>query len=219
MQPVTDAFASSNIRPPWWREVLDFSWYFVRVLIVVIIAYFFIRDNMYRSFAVEGVSMAPNYATKDEVFVNKFATTFGDLARGDVVVIQRPAPECPDKIESNEDCFFIKRVVGLPGDVLIFENGDLFIQNERYKVPTRLDESVYLPLDVRTFAKVKGESSSDRLVTPIIPDNYYFVLGDNREQSKDSRLIGVVKRKEIQGKEFYRKGNNFFVPPKYNIDD
>lgn len=137
---------------------------------------------------VKGVSMEPTFHSGDYILTSKITYKFRSPQRGDVVVFQSP---------KNPDIEYIKRVLGLPGDKVELKNSDLFVNDilvqENYiAAKTNLWDGGYLK-----------ES------TPIIvPDNYLFVMGDNRPRSSDSREFGPVPFDGIIGYVFYR-----YFPP------
>jgi len=123
--------------------------------------------------------MYPTYHHGEYVLTNLIGLRLADPARGDVVVFE--APQNPDKD-------FIKRVIGRPGDKLYLSEGSFYVNGKR------LDESHYLPLG-GSFLKEKDEVT--------VPKDYYFVSGDNRDFSSDSREWGFVARNKIIGKSFF----------------
>src|SRR5207248_823918 len=130
---------------------------------------------LYQPVKVEGTSMAPLLSDQERIFINKFVYRFEPIERGDIVVFWYPLD--PSKS-------YIKRVVGLPGDRVSISNGRVYVNGRR------LDEP-YLPpeyLDHQSYPTVVVE-----------PDHYY-VLGDHRESSNDSRVWGTVDRLYIYGK-------------------
>jgi len=138
-------------------------------LAAVIIVFF------YQPVKVEGTSMAPSLSDQERIFINKFVYRVGAIERGDVVVFWYPL----DRAKS-----FIKRVVGLPGDLVQIREGRVYINgqhlDEPYVPAEFTDFSDYGPLRVRT-----GE---------------YFVMGDHRASSNDSRMFGPVAANYIYGK-------------------
>ncbi|MDP9114323.1 MAG: signal peptidase I [Acidobacteriota bacterium] len=144
----------------------------VSVLIAVVVILF-----LYQPVRVEGTSMMPSLVDQERIFINKFAYRFGisDINRGDTVVFWFPGD--PSKS-------FIKRVIGVPGDKVEVTDGKVSV-NE-----TVLDEP-YVP-----------EAYRDHVSTPlrVVPPGEYFVLGDHRSSSNDSRMWGTVPRHFIYGK-------------------
>ncbi len=130
---------------------------------------------LYQPVKVEGTSMAPLLSDQERIFINKFVYRFEPISRGDVVVFWYPL----DRSKS-----FIKRVVGVPGELLELRKGHLYINNrlldEPYVPPHFFDGSSYGPVRV--------------------PAGEYFVMGDHRDSSNDSRVFGTVARRFIYGK-------------------
>jgi signal peptidase I len=149
------------------------SW--LRDLIISVAVSAFIIIFLYQPVRVEGTSMLPVLEDQDRLFVNKMAYRMGDIHRGDVVVFLYPH----DHHKS-----YIKRVIALPGDDLRIDHGHVFVNGkkmtEKY-VPPRFEDSRSLP-------------------DTIIPDHEYFVMGDHRSISSDSRDFGPVDRELIYGK-------------------
>jgi signal peptidase I len=130
---------------------------------------------LYQPVKVEGTSMAPLLSDQERIFINKFVYRFEPIERGDVVVFWYPL----DRSKS-----FIKRVVGLPGEAIEIRSGHLFVDGKELKEP-------YVP-----------GSFLDDMSYParVIPSGEYFVLGDHRDSSNDSRVFGPVPRQYIYGK-------------------
>ncbi|MEE8349130.1 MAG: signal peptidase I [Acidobacteriota bacterium] len=127
---------------------------------------------------VEGTSMEPRLQPQDRLFVNKFVYYLSDVRRGDIVVFWYPR----DRSKS-----FIKRVVGLPGDKVEIRSGMVLVNGQRLLEP-------YLP------------EWSDLGSHPleVIPPRHYFVMGDHRNSSSDSREWGTVPRQNIFGEAVFR---------------
>lgn len=142
------------------------------VLLAVILIVF-----IYQPVKVEGTSMMPALTDQERIFINKFTYRFGsgNIERGDLVVFWFPL----DRSKS-----YIKRVIGLPGDTVQIDNGTVFVNGGQ------LDES-YVPSEYR---------DRQSLVATTVPPGNYFVLGDHRSSSNDSRAWGTVERKYIYGK-------------------
>lgn len=133
---------------------------------------------------VEGDSMEPTLSHEDRLILNKF----GEIERFDVVVF--PAPDDPEKQ-------YIKRVIGLPGDELYYQEGTLYIDGQPIEEPY-----VELPdEDVDMYNYSTGDFSLQTLYgVEEVPEGHYFLLGDNRVNSKDSRSFGFVEEESIIGK-------------------
>jgi signal peptidase I len=149
------------------------SW--VRDLLVSIAVSTFIIVFLYQPVRVEGTSMLPMLEDQDRLFINKIAYRMGDIQRGDVVVFQYPR----DHSKS-----YIKRVIALPGDRLRIEDGKVFVNGKRLQEP-------YVP------SRFTDDRSQPEMV---LPSNEYFVMGDHRSISSDSREFGPVDRELIYGK-------------------
>ncbi len=146
-----------------------------RDLLISMLVSAFIIIFLYQPVRVEGTSMLPNLEDQDRLFINKFAFQIGDIHRGDVVVFRYPKD--PRKN-------YIKRVIGLPGDTVEIERGHVAVNGKP------LNES-YVP------SRFADERSVPRMT---IPKGEYFVLGDHRNISSDSRDFGPVNRDLIYGK-------------------
>ena len=142
------------------------------VLLAVILIVF-----IYQPVKVEGTSMMPALTDQERIFINKFTYRFGsgNIERDDLVVFWFPL----DRSKS-----YIKRIIGLPGDTVQIDKGLVYVNG------AKLDEP-YVP------AEYRDDQSHLPVVVP--PDNY-FVLGDHRSSSNDSRAWGTVERKFIYGK-------------------
>lgn len=137
-----------------------------------------------RPFEVDGQSMYPTFHDGEMVLTNLISLKMGLPQRGDVVVLQ--APDDPEKD-------YIKRVVGLPGDTVMISSGDFYVNNKKF------DESAYLASDVKTT----GGAFLSENQPVVVPPRQYFVVGDNRSNSKDSRALGFIKQEAIIGKSFF----------------
>lgn len=147
----------------------------LRDLLISVAASFMIITFVYQPVRVEGTSMLPELRDQDRLFINKFAYHFENISRGDVVVFHYPRD--PSKS-------YIKRVIALPGDTLRIDEGRVYVNGKRIAEP-------YVPLRFRD-----DRSLSQR----VIPPHEYFVMGDHRSISSDSRDFGPVERNLIYGK-------------------
>jgi signal peptidase I len=146
-----------------------------RDLLVSIAISAFIIIFLYQPVKVEGTSMMPGLEDQERIFVNKFVYRWEPIQRGDIVVFRYPRD--PSKS-------YIKRVIGVAGDRIRIENGQVYVNGQQ------VDE-VYVPsdyADARSYPQV------------IVPPNSYFVLGDHRTMSNDSRDFGPVNERFIYGK-------------------
>jgi signal peptidase I len=149
------------------------SW--VRDLVVSVAVSAFIIIFLYQPVRVEGTSMLPMLEDQDRLFINKIAYRMGDIHQGDVVVFQYPH----DHTKS-----YIKRVIGLPGDHIRINEGEVYVNGKPLVEP-------YVP----------SRFADDRsLPETVLPSNEYWVMGDHRSISSDSRDFGPVDRDLIYGK-------------------
>ena len=128
---------------------------------------------------VEGTSMLPRLVDQERIFVNRFIYRFTDIHRGDIVVFWYPR----DHSKS-----FIKRVVAVPGDEVEIRYGSVFVNGQKVEEP-------YLKPEYRDHDSFRRE---------LVPPDHYFVLGDHRNSSNDSRNWGFVSRDLIYGKAIFR---------------
>ena len=158
-----------------WRAV----WELLHDLSVAVLFCFFLITFVAQAFRVQGTSMLPLLQDGERIIVNKFIYRFHPIERGDVVVFWYP---------KDPSVSFIKRVVGLSGDTVEIRNGVLYVNGqmvrEDYLSPRFRDNDTHLPTEVK-----KG---------------YYFVLGDHRNSSNDSRSWGEVPEKYIYGRAVFR---------------
>jgi signal peptidase I len=147
----------------------------VRDLGLSIVVAVFIIVFLYQPVRVEGTSMLPNLEDEDRLIVSKLAFRVGDIHRGDVVVFEYPR----DHTKS-----YIKRVIGLPGDRVAIDRGRVIVNGETLVEP-------YVP------GRFADDSSQPEMV---IPPGEFFVMGDHRNISFDSRSFGPVDRELIYGK-------------------
>jgi len=146
-----------------------------RDLLVSLAISAFIIIFLYQPVKVEGTSMMPGLEDQERIFVNKFVYRWEAIQRGDIIVFRYPRD--PSKS-------YIKRVIGVAGDRIHIENGQVFVNDEAL-------EEDYVPseyADARSYAEMT------------VPVNSYFVLGDHRTMSNDSRDFGPVNERYIYGK-------------------
>lgn len=156
----------------------------VQSILIAAAIFLVIYIFLFRPFQVNGQSMYPNFHDREYVLTNLITLRFGNPVRGDVIVFK--APPNPD-----ED--FIKRVVGLPGDTVMVKDGSVYVNGELY------DESSYLNPSVKTYGGTFLRDGD----TITVPSGEYFVMGDNRPYSSDSREWGFVPSGNIIGKSFF----------------
>lgn len=174
-QPVAVPTAAGIVEPPRSTLVAAVAW--VRDLLLSVLIAVLVILFLYRPVKVEGTSMMPTLFDQERLFINQFSYKFGlgDIHREDTVVFWSPE----DRTQS-----YIKRVIGLPGDTVAVEDGYVLVNGKK------LVEN-YVPAEYR----------DDRSYSPrVVPPGEYFVLGDHRSSSNDSRAWGFVPRSFIYGK-------------------
>jgi len=171
--PPTDPVTPAVAAPRTARASGLGSW--IRDLALSVFVSAFIIIFLYQPVRVEGTSMLPNLEDQDRLFINKMAFRVGDVKRGDVVVFEYPR----DHTKS-----YIKRVIGLPGDRVAIDHGQVILNGHPLTEP-------YVP------ARFTDDRSQPEMV---IRQGQYFVMGDHRSISSDSREFGPVDRELIYGK-------------------
>lgn len=155
----------------------------LELLLLVLIAFalaWLIKSFVVQPFFIPSASMEPTLIPRDHVLVNKFIYRFQEPEFGDIIVFAYP-PD-PDKD-------YIKRLIGVPGDRIRIENGVLHLNGE--KVP---EDYRQRPLEMADYPGDGGEVE--------VPEGHYFVMGDNRANSADSRVWGFLPEENIVGKAF-----------------
>ncbi|RMG47152.1 MAG: signal peptidase I [Acidobacteria bacterium] len=159
-----------------WEETKAF----VRDLLFSIVVAILVIVFVVQPVRVEGTSMLPHLHNGERIFINKFIYRFDRIERGDIVVFWYPND--PDKS-------FIKRVIGLPGETVAIRNGVVYINGQ--------------PLD-EPYLDPRYHRRHENMPSTFIRNHYYFVMGDNRDASNDSRQWGPVPEKYIYGKAIFR---------------
>lgn len=136
---------------------------------------------LFRPYQVNGDSMVPNFQNGEYILTSLITVKVAKIERGDIIVFNAPP---------NAEKDYIKRLIGLPGDKIQLQNGDVYLNGKI------LNENSYLPTGLKTY----GENFLKEGQEITIPDNNYFVLGDNRPLSSDSRDWGYVSKDKIIGK-------------------
>jgi signal peptidase I len=181
-----------------WFHLLDVV--FNIVVIVAIVAG--IRTFLVSPFQVEGSSMSSTLEDNEYIIINKLAYYIGHPDRGDIVVFRPP---------SDQKKYYVKRVIGLPGDTVVLKDGLVYLRKSGETTETPLDEAY---LDERNAGKTFPHPPGSGTTSPIeytVPDGTYFVLGDNRLGSLDSRSfmgpdsnpIPYVEEEDIKGRVWF----------------
>jgi|SRR3989344_4332533 len=165
------------------KKYLLVGWDLLKIILIALVIVLPIRYFLFQPFIVKGESMVPNFQSGDYLIVDEISYRIGNPQRGDVVVLKYPL----DPTQR-----YIKRIIGMPGETFEIQNGNIIISRDGKKL--FLEETGYLPLLSSTDGNVKVTLEADE----------YFVLGDNRQFSYDSRRWGVLPRKDIIGKAIFR---------------
>lgn len=191
MEEFKDEFEKEEV----YQGVGGFFLEIVKIFILAIVVIVPIRVFLFQPFFVQGASMEPTFEDGQYLIVNELGyketdlkifrvDSFKELKRGDVIVFRYPF---------NPSQFFIKRIIGLPGERIKIDRGSVYIYNNDNPDGKKLEEE-YLPKDLST----KGENDYQ------IKDDEYFVMGDNRNHSSDSRMWGPIKSSHVVGRVLLR---------------
>jgi signal peptidase I len=165
----------------WKKESLEW----VKAFSIGIMIFVFIRIFFFSNYVVEGESMMPTLQDGNKVVVNKLNYSIDDLQRFDVIVFH-----------ANKKEDFVKRIVGLPGDKIVYQNDHLYVNGQKYDEPF---------LDIYRQKLSGGKLTGDFTLKEItgeeiVPNGKLFVLGDNRLGSWDSRYFGFISINKVVGK-------------------
>lgn len=191
----------NSSEPPKKKVLLGFLFELIQVMAISLAIIIPVRYFLIQPFYVKGASMEPNFYDHEYLIIDELSYRFRQPARGDIVVFRYP---------NDPKQFFIKRVIGLPGETVEIAGGQVKIYNAAHPNGEVLDEKMYLDQDF---------TSTTRTVT--LKSDEYFVLGDNRLASLDSRYFGPVKNSFVVGRVWLR-GWPFdrwkvFPDPNYSI--
>jgi signal peptidase I len=154
------------------------------ILVVAVTASFLIRSYAVQTFVIPSGSMKPTLHVGDRILVNKLSIDFGSINVGDVIVFKAPPTE---HCEDDGIADLVKRVIGLPGQHLTSKGNTIYVNGKALKEPWTYFHTIGSPVGHVT-----------------VPKNSYYVMGDNRADSCDSRFWGSVPRSDIIGKVFLR---------------
>ena len=179
--------------------------FIIEVLQIVIISSAIIipiRYFLVQPFYVKGASMEPNFYDHEYLVIDELSYRLREPVRGEIVVFRYPR---------DPSQFFIKRVIGLPGETVEVTGGNILLYNDEHPNGLKLDET-YLPTDLRTNGK-------DRVT---LGDGEYYVMGDNRNESLDSRSFGAIHLTDVIGRVWVRglplSRVGTFTAPEYTQD-
>lgn len=185
-------------KKPWYREWSE-------ALIVAIVLALIIRTFLFQAFKIPSGSMLDTLLIGDHLLVNKFIygthlpffdgtyLKLRDPERGDVIVFEFPDDEGKSYFERRD---FIKRVIGTPGDVVEIKAKQVYVNGEAYSLPQEIHK------DGQVIPSVAGPRDFTKPIK--VPQDSYFVMGDNRDHSFDSRFWGFVHKSKIKGLAFIK---------------
>ena len=156
----------------------------VKIALLAGITIGLVRYFLFKPFYVKGASMEPNFSEHEYLIIDELSYRFREPERGEVIVFKYP---------ENPKEYFLKRVIGLPGETVKVAEGGITVYNKQKPEGLSIVES-YLPKDLTT--------SGEKIVT--LGENQYFVLGDNRANSYDSRRFGAIDKSLIVGRAWLR---------------
>ncbi|MDX9708008.1 MAG: signal peptidase I [Trichloromonas sp.] len=194
----SESSAPAVVKKPWYRE-------YAEALFVAAILALIIRSFVVQAFKIPSGSMEDTLLIGDHLLVNKFLygvqipfvdgryLTIRHPERGDVIVFEFPEDEGKNFFQRRD---FIKRIVGLPGDTVEVLNKKVLVNGEAYHIPQEIhkEDNVVAP----------GFGPRDFMPAVKVPEGHYFVMGDNRDRSYDSRFWGFVEESKIKGLAFIK---------------
>ena len=188
--PVTDGggndLTGQHTRGGGYRTVIEW----VIILMAVLLCTVLLRTYVVQSFSIPSLSMAPSLEVGDRIIVNKLSYRLHDVHRGDIVVFARPP------LEDQAYADLVKRVIGLPGETISSTDGYIYIDGKRlsepWLPPSTQKSTTALPGDAHPQFNMPGPVK--------IPAGEYYVMGDNRTNSEDSRFFGPIPRSLIVGR-------------------
>ncbi|HCS78327.1 TPA: signal peptidase I [Patescibacteria group bacterium] len=168
----------------FFRTIFHFFFDVLESIVVALAIFVVVYLFLYQPHQVKGASMEPNFHDGEYILTNKFVYKFEDPHRGDVIVFKSP---------QNPDIDFIKRIIGTPGDHVKLQNNHFYVNNQ-------LLGELYIADELYTYYGNFLKEGAEI----IIPQDYYFVVGDNRPRSSDSREWGPIDKSAIIGKSQFR---------------
>jgi len=179
------AYKNDKPKIKFWKYILSFIWETAKIVIISLAIIIPIRYFVFQPFFVRGASMEPNFEDGEYLIIDEISLRFHEPQRGDTIIFRYP---------KDPSQYYIKRVIGLPGEIVKIESGKVTIFNKENTAGFILDES-YLS-EENKFTSGDTEIKLD--------ENDYFVMGDNRRASSDSRRWGAVPRHYIVGQAWLR---------------
>lgn len=182
-----------TVKIPWWRQTIDFILELIKVTVICAVVIISVRWFLFQPFYVKGESMEPNYFDGEYLIIYQLPYRFPDrfhkfteADRGQTLVIHPP---------NEPDQFYIKRLIGLPGERIVIDKGGIIIFNSSHPGGFSLEEN-YLSVTTETLS---GSYNDIQLGLDEV-----FVLGDNRTRSLDSRSFGPISKESVIGEPVLR---------------
>ena len=170
--------------PSGFKKFFQYAWEIIKIVVISLVIIVPIRLYVVQPFIVEGDSMTPNFHDGEYLIVDEISYRFRAPQRGEVVILHPPQAE---------KTYYIKRVIGLPGETLELRDGRIYIYNDEFPDGRVLSEVNYLTKNqITEMAKVTLKADE------------YYVFGDNRDNSLDSRRIGPIPLQNIKGRAILR---------------
>lgn len=180
---MNDSIASNNVVDAENSRMSEYRSLFLYTFLALFIA-LFVRLYIAAPYLVSGASMEPTFATLDYLVLDRISYRFDEPHRGDVIIFKYPH----DPSRS-----FIKRIIGLPGETVVLQDNTVIIKNEAHPEGFILDEP---------YIAASNQRPSNLSMT--LTDEQYFVMGDNRRASADSRSWGALPEQNIIGRAYVR---------------
>lgn len=168
-----------------WKSFFEYIIETIKVIVVSLAIILPVRYYLIQPFYVKGASMEPTFHDHEYLIINEIKYRLEKPQRGEVVVF---------RYKKDPRQFFIKRVMGLPGEKVEINDGKIIIYNKDNPTGKLIDESLYLSAQI--------ETTPDQIT--VLKDDEYFVMGDNRPFSMDSRAFGPIKQSSIIGQTWFR---------------
>jgi signal peptidase I len=160
----------------------------VETVVLTVVIFFVVQHFVAQPYQIQQVSMENTLQPGQYVLVDKLSPNFSDYKRGDIIVFQPPAAYAD--LEGGQNVPFIKRVIGVGGDVVEVRNNSVYVNGVQLPEP-------YV-FDGQPTQQLNGQTRW------VVPNGYLFVMGDHREQSQDSRVFGPIPRTSVIGRAWLR---------------
>lgn len=171
----------------------------IRTVVIALILAFLLRTFVVEPRFIPSGSMEPTLLVNDRIIVEKISYLFNEPKRGQIIVFYPPKSPA---IEDNTKAY-IKRVIGLPGDRISIFNGKVFVNNNPLQEPYIAEPPKYVLPSQKQNLESLSDSGGEQAVI-IVPPNYYWVMGDNRNNSNDSHIWGFLPKQNIIGRAYLR---------------